>query len=161
MKKIFFYLFIILLFLLFLIFIFLATTGYETSRFNNLINVEAKKIDNNLNIDLKKILIKIDPKNLNLYLKTNKPKIIYQKIDLPIKEIKTYIKLMPLIKTNLIIEKILIETEEIPVNQFKKLIKNMDFNQNFAKMKRGYPLKICQKLWILSQILRKRKGGTL
>lgn len=124
MKKIFVYLFIILLFLLFLIFIFLATTGYETSRFNNLINVEAKKIDNNLNIDLKKILIKIDPKNLNLYLKTNKPKIIYQKIDLPIKEIKTYIKLMSLIKTNLIIEKILIETEEIPVNQFKKLIKN-------------------------------------
>ena len=45
MKKIFVYLFIILLFLLFLMFIFLATKGYETSRFNNLINVEAKKID--------------------------------------------------------------------------------------------------------------------
>jgi hypothetical protein len=124
MKKYFVYSFIFLISLIFFIFIYLSTAGYETNKLNNLVNIEAKKIDSNLNIDLKKILIKIDPKNFNLYFKTSNPQIIYQKIDVPVGEIKTYIKLIPLIKTHLVIEKVLIETKVISADQFKNFVRN-------------------------------------
>ena len=124
MKKYFIYPFIFLIFLIFLIFIYLSTAGYETNKLNNLVNIEAKKIDTNLNFDLKKILIKIDPKNFNLYLKTSNPQIVYQEIDVPVEEIKTYIKLIPLIKTHLVIEKVLIKTKVISINQFKNFVRN-------------------------------------
>ena len=124
MKKYFFYPFIFLIFLIFFIFIYLSTAGYETNKLNNLVNIEAKKIDTNLNFDLKKILIKIDPKNFNLYLKTSNPQIVYQEIDVPVEEIKTYIKLIPLIKTHLVIEKVLIKTKVISINQFKNFVRN-------------------------------------
>tara|TARA_B100001093_G_scaffold465733_1_gene483612 strand:+ start:11175 stop:13385 length:2211 start_codon:yes stop_codon:yes gene_type:complete len=124
MKKYFFYPFIFLIFLIFFIFIYLSTAGYETNKLNNLVNIEAKKIDTNLNIDLEKILIKIDPKNFNLYLKTSNPQIIYQEVDVPVEEIKTYIKLIPLIKTHLVIEKVLIKTKVISIDQFKNFVRN-------------------------------------
>ena len=124
MKKYFVYPFIFLIFLIFFIFIYLSTAGYETNKLNNLVNIEAKKIDTNLNFDLKKILIKIDPKNFNLYLKTSNPQIVYQEIDVPVEEIKTYIKLIPLIKTHLVIEKVLIKTKVISINQFKNFVRN-------------------------------------
>ena len=124
MKKYFVYSFIILISLIFFIFIYLSTAGYETNKLNNLVNIEAKKIDSNLNIDLKKILIKIDPKNFNLYFNTSNPQIIYQEIDVPVEEIKTYIKLIPLIKAHLVIEKVLIETKVISADQFKNFVRN-------------------------------------
>ena len=49
---------------------------------------------------------------------------IYQKIDVPVGEIKTYIKLIPLIKTHLVIEKVLIETKVISADQFKNFVRN-------------------------------------
>ena len=84
---------IILSFLIFIFLIltvvvfFLATKGYETDRFNKLISNEIVKKEKNLNVDLTKIKVKIDLKNLNLFLSTKNPKISFHNDDLPISEL--------------------------------------------------------------------------
>ena len=122
MKKLILYPLIIISFLLLTIFIFLSTIGYETSKLNGLIQKEAKKIDDSLNFNLKKIKIKIDPKNFNLYLTVKNPNIVYKDIELSVKEIKTFVKLTSILSINLKINKVFIEVGKTPISQIKKII---------------------------------------
>ena len=93
MKKFLYLIFVILIFLFVTIVIYLSTIGHETSKFNNLIIKEIKKKTPTIDLELKKIQIKLDIKKIQLYLSTNKPKITYQNIKIPITEIKIYSKL--------------------------------------------------------------------
>ena len=93
---------IILSFLIFVFFIlivftlFLATKGYETDRFNKFISNEIEKKEKNLNVDLTKIRVKIDLKNINLFLSTKNPKITYYNAYLPISEFSVYLDFLSL-----------------------------------------------------------------
>ncbi len=117
---------IILSFLIFVFFIlivftlFLATKGYETDRFNKFISNEIEKKEKNLNVDLTKIRVKIDLKNINLFLSTKNPKITYYNAYLPISEFSVYLDFLSLFKTNPRIKKTLILTDEVDILDFKK-----------------------------------------
>ena len=92
MKKILISLFGIIFTFLLLIGLFLSTKGYETNKFNNKIIKETIKIEPNIRLELEKIKIKFNLKNLNILLTTNNPKISYFDIDLPIKQFDIYIE---------------------------------------------------------------------
>ena len=117
---------IILSFLIFVFFIlivftlFLATKGYETDRFNKFISNEIEKKEKNLNVDLTKIRVKIDLKNINLFLSTKNPKITYYNAYLPISEFSVYLDFLSLFKKNPRIKKTLILTDEVDILDFKK-----------------------------------------
>ena len=119
---------IILSFLIFIFFIltfvvfFLSTKGYETDRFNKFISSEIEKKEKNLNVDLTKIRVKIDLKNLNLFLSTKNPKITFHNVDLPISEFSVYLDFLSLFKKNPRIKKTLIITNEVDISDFKKAI---------------------------------------
>ena len=120
MKKLFLNL-ILLIFISFIIlFIVLATIGIETNKFNNFIINKATQTKN-IDLELKSIKFKIDPKELSLFLETQKPKITLRNIVVPIKDIKVYIDFLSLLKQSPKIKKINLVLEELDINQLNKL----------------------------------------
>ena len=101
--------------------IFLSTKGYETDKFNQFILREGKKAEPKVDINLKKIKIQLDLKNLDLFLSTNNPKIIYQEIDVPISQLKIYLDFLSLIQSKLYIKRIILFTDELNISDFQKL----------------------------------------
>ena len=77
-KNILKYLLLIFLILIALI-SYLSTVGLETKRFNNQIKDRLTQINSNLDIELKKIKLTLDPLNFKINAKTVGTKIIYQK----------------------------------------------------------------------------------
>ena len=64
MKKFIYSIFLIFIFLLVLGIFYLSSIGLETSRFNNLIIKEVRDKDPNIQLELKKIKIKLDLKKI-------------------------------------------------------------------------------------------------
>ena len=96
---------------------YLSFIGLETSKFNNIISSEIKKKDSAITIELKKILIKFDLKEFQIYLSTSKPSITYQNIDIPIEEVNIYSKIIPLLKS------------KVEISQANFVIKNFELKQ--------------------------------
>ena len=70
MKKIIYRFIIFTLLLIFGFITYLSTIGLKTDAFNDQISKEVKKIDNQLELDLEKISIILDPFKFKLVLKT-------------------------------------------------------------------------------------------
>ena len=87
MKKFFYRFFIAIFIFLFCAIAYLSTIGVSTEIFNSNISKQIKKIDKNLDIDLNKIFIILNPFQFKIKLKTvgtnikyNEEKIQYKKI---------------------------------------------------------------------------------
>ena len=120
MKKIVFNI-ILIIFLFFLtLIIILSTIGIKTDKFNNYISEKVSQT-NNIDLKLKKIKFKLDPKELSLFLETKDPKIIYRDILLPAQSIKVYIDFKSLFKSNFKVKKISLSLKEVDVVQLNKL----------------------------------------
>ena len=88
MKRIILRFLIFIFFLISIFIIYLSTIGIETKRFNNQIENIIKDYDENLNIELKKIKIVLDPLNFEINVKTIGPKLKSKKKPLKLKELK-------------------------------------------------------------------------
>ncbi len=120
MKKLIINLIILVFFLFIFLIIILTTTGVETNKFNSFISEKVFQIKK-INLELKTIKFKIDPKELSLFLETQNPKINYKENLIPAKNIKVYIDFLSLIKSNIKIKKTNISLEEIDITKLKKL----------------------------------------
>ena len=120
MKK-FLVIFILLIFILIAVSIaVLSTIGIETKRFNNLIIDKASQ-SKNINLELKTISFKINPKELSLFLETRDPKIIYKNITVPAESVKVYVDFLSLLKSETKITKTNVILKELDIIQLKKL----------------------------------------
>ena len=129
MKKLLVNLTLFLLFLIFILLITLSTVGIETNKFNRFIKekISEKK---NINLDLESIKFKIDPKQLSLFLETKNPNINYLNITMPVRNLKVYVDVLSLIKSDPKIQKINLMLEELDIsqlNQLSMLIKPSNF----------------------------------
>jgi hypothetical protein len=121
MKNFFYSIFFILLFLFSIAIFYLSTAGFETSKFNNLIIKEIKKKDAKIDLNLEKIKIKFDIKKIQLFLSTNKPKITYQNIEIPITEIKVYSKINKILSSKIEISQIIFRVEKFKIKDVQDL----------------------------------------
>ncbi len=120
MKKIIINFFLIIL-LIFIIFIStLITVGIETNKFNKLISEQAY-LTKNINLELNTIKFKIDPKEISLFLETQKPKVKYNNIFIPVENIKVYLDFLSLLKSDFNIKKINLILEELDVVTLKSI----------------------------------------
>ena len=101
--------------------IILSTVGIKTNKFNNLISSKVSQ-NNNISLELEKIKFKLNLKELNLFLETNKPKIKYIGVYLPVKNLKIYIDFLSLLKSKPKIQKTNIDLEELDVDELNKLL---------------------------------------
>ena len=118
----------------------LSTIGIETNKFNQLIS---EKVSNkkNINIKLKTIKFKIDPKKLSLFLDTQNPIINYRNIYIPAKNVKVYIDFWSLLKSEPKIKKsnlLLEELDIVELNKISKILKPSNFKSLLNnKVKKG------------------------
>ena len=79
MRKIFLSVVSLIALLLISIIVFLSTAGYETDRFNSLLENKIKESVKNTNLILKKIKIKINIQELSFFITTSNPEIYFYK----------------------------------------------------------------------------------
>ena len=77
MKKIFLSIVSLIALLLVTIIVFLSTAGYETDKFNSLLENKIKESVKNTNLTLKKIKIKINIQELSFFITTSNPEIFF------------------------------------------------------------------------------------
>lgn len=119
MKKIFFISFLI--FITFFLVV-LTTIGYETNKFNNIISEKIKTNNSDVKVDIKKIKFKFDIKDLHLFIETNNPKLFYKNIEVPIVNIKIYLNLVSLIKSQVKIDYLTVQTNKINFSKLKSIV---------------------------------------
>ena len=122
MKKIFFTSSIILIFLLVSLILVLSTIGFETDRFNKFISNKITENNKDTSLKLEKIKFKFDIKDINLFLETNNPELIYKGSKIPVDNVKAYLDFISLVKSNPKIDKKNISSKEINIDQLKKII---------------------------------------
>jgi len=121
MKKIIYYLILLLFFILISFTIIISTIGINTDRFNNLIIKRINQTNSNINLKLSTIKFKLDVKEISLFIETINPQINYRKIDVPAKKIKVYINFFSIIKSNPEIKKINLVFNQIDIVELKKI----------------------------------------
>ena len=155
----------VILILILVIFVFyLSYFGIETKRFNQLIKDEISKSNKGIDIELNKVKIILNLKNLSVGLKTHDPKIIFKDKKIKLKKIKTNFSIESFLNKDFAVENLFISTEENTISNiislarlyennlqmliFDKLIKdgslNADINLNFdekGKIKNNYKIK--------------------
>ena len=116
--------FIIITFSVFIVLIiYLSLVGIETEKFNNQIKDRIIKANNNIDINLKKIKLTLDPINFKINAKTVGTTIFYSKKPLSLEYIKTQISLVSLIKNKIISSNIEIVTRSILLKDLVRFIR--------------------------------------
>ncbi len=120
MKKIVNYFVLFVVTSLITIIVILSTMGIETNKFNKLI-VEKISQTKNINLKLETIKFKINLKELSLFLETQNPDIMYMDLLIPIKNVQVYVDFLSLLKSDPIIKKISLVSQELNITQISKL----------------------------------------
>ena len=125
MKKLIKYI-IIIIGILALCIIYLSTIGIETKKFNKQIKDEIYKKNNNLNLELNKIKLTLDPLNFKINTKTIGTKVIYKKKIIKLEYIKAQISLTSLLKKQLSTSNIKISTKSIKLKDLVALVRTVN-----------------------------------
>ena len=123
MKKIFLSVIFLLVFIFVSLIGFLSTVGYETDNFNSLLEKKITSNFPNSKIELKKIKVKIDLKNLGFFITTSKPKIFYFDNNIYLKKINAYIDFRSILVGKPKINTVNIASNDIEVKKIKNIIK--------------------------------------
>ena len=136
MKKTIFSTFLFTLFILFIAISYLSFFGYETDRFNKVIQSEVKKSNNNIALDFDKISILLDIKRLILFVKFINPNLDYHQTSIPLRSLRTDIDLEFLTQKKIVIKKAILSTKYLNFNKVKPiLIKTGLKEENFKNIK--------------------------
>ena len=111
-KKIIKYLLLIIGLFIMLV-LYLSIVGLKTEKFNNQIKKKITQNNNNIEIELKKIKLILDPLNFKINAKTIGANILYQGKNLELEYIKTQISLFSLIENKLISSNLELSTKSI------------------------------------------------
>ncbi len=119
--------FIIILLLLIIVSLFyLSFFGIETDRFNSQILNKIKNIDKNIEVELKKIRLVLDPFSLKLNVKTVGSKIKKQNKVIEIENIKTQISLKSIINNKFSIQNLEISTKSLEIKNLISFIRSFE-----------------------------------
>ena len=121
MKKFLYFTSFILISLFTTIIIYLSTTGLETSKFNNLIIKEIHKKEPKIELELRKITIKLDLKKIQLFFSTSNPMVTYQDINIPIRDIKIYVKINKILSSKIEATKVAFTIEKFKIDEIQKI----------------------------------------
>ena len=92
--------------------IYLSYFGIKTTKFNNLIKNEISKIDKKINIQLRDVKIILNLSDFSIGLKTENPKLIFNKKKINLENIKTNFFIGSFLKKEFAIKNVLIKTKK-------------------------------------------------
>ena len=140
-KKFLLFFFTTIIILLFFL-IYLSFVGIETNKFNTIIKNEIKSHDSRINIDLKKVKLHLNIKDLSIKIQTKDPVIIFDDRKINVEKISSNISIKSYLKNDFGIKNLLVLTKE---NKIKDLIYVVRSIENSPR------------LLILSQFIKKGK----
>ena len=117
---------IIFLFLIILSLSYLSLFGIETERFNNQISNKIKNINKNIDVELKKIRLILNPFSLKLNIKTVGPKLKKGNKIIEIENIKSQISIKSIITNKFSIENLEISTKSLEINNLLSFIRSFE-----------------------------------
>ena len=106
MKKFLISLFAIILILFSSLILFLSFYGYQTDRFNKIIQSEINKSKKGINLEFDEISILLDVKNLTLFVKFINPEVKYNSTKIPLEVLRANISILSLIKNEISIKNV-------------------------------------------------------
>ena len=141
MKKFLISLTLLILLTISILILYLSFYGYQTDRFNKIIKSEIEKNQKLINLDFKKTSFLLDIKKINLLVKFIDPKIEYKSIDIPIKSLKANLDLVLLIKNEVGIRDVELETNYLDIDllkpQISDLLTNKLIKSNLKKIEKA------------------------
>ncbi len=123
MKKFFFYNSILIFFVFLILLIFLSTIGIETNKFNKILEKKISSNITNVQVNLDKIKLKLNLKNLSFFVTTKKPKIQFYNNPIQIKKIDAYLAFRSFLTGSPKLDKIYVSSGDTDVKELKKVIK--------------------------------------
>ena len=102
---------------------YLVLFGYETNKFNSLLENKIKSNLSNVTINIDKIKVKINIKNFNFFITTSEPEIRYHGNKIDIKKVDAFIKLNSFLSGKPNIEKVNVVSNEISIDKTKDIVK--------------------------------------
>ena len=118
---------IIIIFLGFVVFLgYFSFIGFETSRFNNQIIKKIKKNNQNLEVELKKIKIVLDPFKLKLNAKTLGSKFANNGKVIELESLKSQFPISSLFNKNFVIENLEVSTKTLEITNLLSLIRSIN-----------------------------------
>ncbi|MFL2889085.1 MAG: hypothetical protein ACJZ4C_03015 [Candidatus Pelagibacter sp.] len=142
MRKIIYSSFIFIIIIFISIVIYLSTVGVETDKFNQQISFELKKIDKNLNSELKSIKIILDPFELKFKIKTYGLKLKNKNKVIELENIQSKISIDSYLKNEFILTDLDISTKPIKIKELILFIRTFKKDPEFYVLekfiKKGY-----------------------
>ena len=139
MKKIIHRIAILLITSVFLLVAYFSTIGVETDKFNDQIKNRIKNVNQNLEIELKKIKLIFDPFNFEINAKTLGPKLILQNSVIELETIESSISLKSIINKEFSIANLDISTKSVEIKKVISFARGITRNpkllilENFIK----------------------------
>ncbi len=134
--------FILLLSVLVIFTVYLSTMGIETDKFNDQIKNRIFEINKNIDVDLKKIKLTLDPFKLKIYAKTVGTTVYFSKKPLALESIKTQVSLSSLFQQKISSSNIEVKTKSILLNDLIKFIRTTTYKPELLILekivKKGY-----------------------
>ena len=127
MKKIIFRLILLTVLVLIVAITYLSTVGIETKSLNSQIKEKINKLDPNLDLELKKVKLILNPINFTIDVKTIGPNLIYRSKKLEIETAKTKILLKSILQNKFALNNLEISTKSIQLKNllsFIRVVKN-------------------------------------
>ena len=126
MKRVIFKILITVIIILSSLVAYLSIIGIETNKFNNQISILIKNINKDLEIELKKIKLVLDPFNLNVNIKTIGPKIKIKKSKIDIQNINTSISIYSIFKNTFSLTNLEISTNSLKIKNLISFLRNLE-----------------------------------
>ena len=129
MKKFLISLFAIIIILFSSLIVFLSFYGYQTDRFNKIIQSEINKNKKEVNLEFDEISILLDIKKLKLFVKFINPEVQYDSIQIPLEVLRANISVLSLIKNEISINNVNAETKFFGINLIKNYISQIKIDK--------------------------------
>ena len=126
MKKIIYRFLIFTLLLVFSFITYLSTVGIKTSAFNDQISREVKKIDDQLELDLKEISIILDPFKFKLVLKTIGANLKNKNKSIKLESVRSEIDIKTFINKKFSLSELDINTRTIEIKNLVSFIRSIE-----------------------------------
>ena len=111
MKKFLIFLFVSIVILFSSLIAFLSFYGYQTDRFNKIIQSEINNGKKEINLEFDEISILLDIKKLTLFVKFINPEVEYNSLKIPLEILRANISILSLIKNEISIKNVNAETK--------------------------------------------------
>ena len=126
---------------------YLSIIGIETNKFNNQISILIQNINKDLEIELKKIKLVLDPLNFKINIKTIGPKIKIKKSKIDIQNINTNISIYAIFKKKFSLTNLEISTNSLEIKNLVSFLRNLENTPQLYLLE-----KIIKKGYIVSSI---------